>query len=384
MHVRDVVAIGSLLIVQAGCRSGTPDADRQPGEAEWSVSAEPAVVIGQTTGAPAYLFQRIAAARFLPDGRIVVADGGLKVVRVYGPDGGFLVGMGGSGEGPGEFQDIFGLWVAPPDTIGVFDPTNMRLTIYRADGSLEGSPSLLPPAQELPPGANLQWFLGVFGDGSVGVGWLAFGGAPTSREIEPDRFILGRFGRDGRFLGMMGEETFFQRYARAPVAFSPIPYTAVFGDSLYFADGERPEIAVRDRDGNVRRTINMPAIPQDVDAALAALEEEIRDSDSPFFNVERLHDAPRPETLPTIAGMLVDDEGFVWARKYEAPGDALWLSGTQHSGGSWWVIDPAGETVATVDLPEGVRPLDIRGNLLLGVAADELDVERLVVHTIER
>lgn len=384
MRMLDVVAIGGLLLSQAGCGSGEPGADGGSVGAAWSVSAEPRVVIGQTTGEPEYLFQQIAGALLLPDDRIVVADGGIKVLRVYGSDGRFLVEMGGSGEGPGEFQRIAGIWLASHEAIGVFDSRTMRFTTYRADGSLESSQNLVPPAQQLPPGANLDVFVGAFSDGSVGVGWLAFGGNSASRDIQPDRFILGRFAVDGRFLGMMGEEAFFHRHAGSPVAFTPIPYTAVFGDSLYFTEGQRPEISVRDRDGNVGRTITVPAAPKDVDAALAALEEEIRDTDNPFNTVERLHAAPRPEGIPYIAGMLVDDAGFVWAREYEAPEDALWLSGFRHSGGRWWVVDPAGQTVATIDMPEGLRPLDIRGNLLVGVTLDELDVQRIVIHEIQR
>jgi hypothetical protein len=57
------------------------------------------------------LFEWVRFGRFLPDGRVVVADGRGLFLRIYEPDGALAVQTGRPGDGPGEFRAIHGLWV---------------------------------------------------------------------------------------------------------------------------------------------------------------------------------------------------------------------------------------------------------------------------------
>ncbi|MFV1985687.1 MAG: 6-bladed beta-propeller [Gemmatimonadota bacterium] len=372
----------------AGATACSPAEESEGGASSWSLSVEPALTIGEVDGASEYLFQQIVRARLMPDGRIAVADAGLSTVRVYGTGGEFVVEMGGAGEGPGEFANLRDIWIPSPDIIAAFDPRALRVTRFRTDGTLVDSRHLVPPGNQQIPGGTLDVFLGAFDDGSIATGFLAGGGGLEPGVITEDRFFLVRFDAAGSFANLMGEETFFHRTGfsgggGAPVPFSPRPYAAVFGDSLYFSDGSRPEIEVRDWRGNVSRTIALPVGSTNVNAAFAALEAEL--GTEGFYTVERLRESPRPDVIPHIAGMLVDDAGYIWARAYDAPRDALWFpAGSRRFGGTWWVIDPAGEHVATVEMPDNFKPLDIRGDRIAGLTRDELDVERVAVHTIDR
>ncbi|MDX1393156.1 MAG: hypothetical protein R3195_02150 [Gemmatimonadota bacterium] len=366
------------------------DAIPEGSTASLSLSAGPVLVIGRMDGSDEYLFQTIVGTTTLPGGEIAVADDGFKNVRVYDTSGEMLAGMGSAGAGPGQFLSIRGIWTTPEGTIGVFDPVQLRVTTFFADGTLATSPRLLPPPpDELPPRATLQTFLGSFSDGSIGVGWMAFGDQPSVGSIVPDRYVLGRFSAKGPFLGMLGEETYFDRTMFSsnmggPVAFSRIPHAVVFADSLYFTDGVTPAIEVRDRDGVAGRSIPLPVEPPDVDQALAALAP-LLSSEGPFNTPEQLEASPRPESIPVVSGLLVDELGFVWVRRYAVPDDALWVAkGVDRFGGEWLVFDPRGAPGPTLRLPGGFRPLVIEPDRILGIQVDEFDVQRLAVYGLNR
>ncbi|MDE2984600.1 MAG: hypothetical protein OXU69_07830, partial [Gemmatimonadota bacterium] len=63
----------------------------------------PEYQIGEVEGSEPYLFTRIAGARRLLDGRVVVLDRESCELRFFDGEGGFLERTGGRGEGPGEF-----------------------------------------------------------------------------------------------------------------------------------------------------------------------------------------------------------------------------------------------------------------------------------------
>jgi hypothetical protein len=368
---------------------GSSEAPRQT-SAGWTLSAEPIVSVGELDGADEYLFQSITDALLLSDGRLVVADDGTLDVRLFDSAGAFLSRWGGAGDGPGEYQNVRAVWRTSATEIGVYDARAHRLTYIDVDGAVVGTRPILPPTGSELPAGMYDVFVGAFADGSVALGLLAFGGQLVPGSIVDDRFIVARFDLDGVFAGTIGEEeTFFERTGfsgggGAPLPYTPIPYTAMHRDSIYMADGRRPEVEVRDGEGNVGRTITFPADRQDVEAAYAALAEEIQRRDT-RLTVDNLNETPRSESIPYVGGLMVDSDGFLWVRGFDAPDDALWLSGgIDRYGGSWWVLSPQGDLVTTVAMPEHLRPIYIEGDRLVAVSLDDLEVQRVVVHTIER
>lgn len=377
MRVR-AIATGILVTVLAAC--GAPEGGDAGGPEEWTVSFEPEVTIGLIEGEAAYLFHEIDAARLLPDGAVAVADGGQSVIRVYGPDGGFRTEMGGPGQGPGEFTNLRDIWIRAPDTIHAWDSRSRRVTTFLTDGSLVDTHSFEPP--EGWPGGTLDLFVGAFDDGDVALAGIR-AGPRTPGEPSPDRMWIERFGPDGAHRARLGELAGMRRMPGSPVPFSPFPLAAVHGDTLYTTDGLRPEVRVRGPEGTVVRTIALPDAGNDPGAARAALEDELRDAEG-FYTLERLEDAPRSDSIPHVAAMLVDDSGRIWAKRYEPGADALWVRGRRPVGGEWWVVEPDGELVATVRLPDRLALLDVRGDRLLGVTTGEMDVERIAVHRVVR
>lgn len=374
----------SIALMAAPCLAGGSfDADAQEPPV-WTVLPAPELRIGVVSGDDAYLFQSIEAGRFLSDGRIVVADGGQLVIRVYGSDGELQWEAGGRGQGPGEFQSIQGMWITSAERIAVWDAETRRITTLGSNGDLEGTRRLRVDDQMLP--GNLEVFLGSFSNDDAVLASLSFASRPGDRRVLPDRWVLGRFGLDGEQRALLGELQGMRRIGGYPVPFSPMPHTTVYRDSLYVTDDHRAEISVRDGRGLPVRTIEVPPVAALPDDAWSSLEEELRRRQS-HLHLEYLEHVPRDETIPEIGGLLADDRGYIWAKVYEPSLDAIWLKDNAvwpAPGGEWRVIRPDGNLVASVRMPESVRPLEIRGDRLLGVATDALDVERIVVHTIER
>jgi len=65
---------------------------------EWSLTADPVLVLGGDIDDPDYQFFRIAGVARGSDGGMVVADRGYQLLRIYGPRGHTSKTLGGLGE----------------------------------------------------------------------------------------------------------------------------------------------------------------------------------------------------------------------------------------------------------------------------------------------
>lgn len=346
----------------------------------WTISSR-AMEMG--TGAEE-LFQAILFGRLFPDGSVVVADVRGLFLRIYGPDGTRQAEMGRAGGGPGEFRAIHGLWLTPKGKIGVWDGRSRRLTTFDRDGRLVDTRPVR--ADEEMASGNLEVFFGSFRNGDVLLVSLRLERLQNTADATPERWTLGRFGPGGEFRGSLGEVRGMWRAGRAPVPFSPVGRVAVHEDSIWVADGYEPELEIWTAGGKVVRTIELPWRLRPSGNPWSALEAELRRRDQRFF-LELLDEAPRTNEFPPVGGLLIDDRRHVWVKVYDPTADAVWLKRNALElgpGGEWWVLGPDGGWVATVRMPDKLIPLDIRANRLLGVARDDLDVERVVVHTVVR
>ena len=373
------VLVAATLGLTLGCRSEAG----QPSLEQWTVSETPATSIGAVEGDSVYLFQRIAGARFTADGRIVVADGGLSAVRVFEGDGRFVLQAGGRGDGPGEFQYLRDVWVHLSDTIGVWDMASRRVTYFGGDGEVARTVQLQLSGAGAEAG-NLDFMVGALDDGSVAVAALALaaGGGPGA-----DRVWVERFDADGRHLGRLGESTGLVRArlsggGSAPIPFSPYPHFASDGRTIYHTNGHAS--AVTAWSGGDARTIVFPPAEHDLERAWSTLETELRRRDIEFY-LGMVATAPRPDSIPSLAGLLVDDAGRLWAKRYEPATDALWLGGgARPSGGTWWVADAEGTLIARAEIPAGFAPVQVEGDRVLGISLDPLGVERVEVRALSR
>ena len=110
-----------------------PPADTRLG---WEVGTEPAVSIGALEGEEPYLLDRVRGALTLADGRIVVADIGSNELRVFDAWGRYQSTWGGTGDGPGEFENLLGFDRWPGDSLITWFAQGRRLTVFDNRGQL--------------------------------------------------------------------------------------------------------------------------------------------------------------------------------------------------------------------------------------------------------
>jgi hypothetical protein len=85
--------------------------------------------------------------------------------------------------------------------------------------------------------------------------------------------------------------------------------------------------------------------------------------------------------------MIVDELGFVWVQRYEPLRHAAALGGLRESsgaGGSWQIFSPRGVAAGLVEMPPDLQPVQITANVIVGIARDDLGVESVRVHTLQR
>lgn len=167
----------------------------------------------------------------------------------------------------------------------------------------------------------------------------------------------------------------------APIPFSPLPRFTTHGSTIYYADGSTPTVTALS--AGSADTIALARVEHDVDAAWTRLAERVQ-SQGPEFFADMLPSAPRPDSLPQVAGLLVDAVGRIWTKGYAPSSDGLWARAGVEYGGEWNVVDAQGTPVATVRMPRGFRPLRVADDLVLGVLADSLGVERVQVRRVGR
>lgn len=349
----------------------------------WTVSEKPLIEFGAVEGNSAYMFSSVQTAKFLPDNRIVVADDGESSVRVFSPNGQYQVEMGGEGQGPGEFQFIFGMWIAAPDTIRIWDAELLRVTTYLADGSLVATHRVDPSPPE-GPGGVLDIFAGAFSNGDLAFAWTVGQPGRTDNEVRADRVVFGRFTANGKLRYLLGEAEGLYRHRGRPLPFSPFPHATVFRDSLYLTNGVGGKIAVFEPNGEgVARTVEMSVSHVEASEAWRALTTKLRaEGDGDLLS--RIPE-PQLEYTPAIAGVLIGEQDVLWVKVYDPTSDPVYVDGSPPGlGGEWLVITRDGEIVARVTMPEDVVPLDIQNDRLLGVRRGPLDVPRIVVHSVGR
>jgi hypothetical protein len=122
----------------------------------------------------------------------------------------------------------------------------------------------------------------------------------------------------------------------------------------------------------------LPVPDQVLAAKLAAIRETMQRRGSPpaTGEIERaLRGADAiPATLPPVTAAVTAQDGTIWLRREESAGPEQ----------PWLVVSGTGETLATVLLPAGVEVSNARGDVLVAIETDDLDVQYIVLYRIRR
>lgn len=321
--------------------------------------------IGSADSGGTDAFGQVVALHTDDAGRIYVADGMSREIRVFTPAGRPLRVMGGEGGGPGEFRTISGMAWGPDERLHVMDPIAGRLTAFGVNGDFHDA-----QAREPSLAVTIPWRGIIDHEGRV----YDMTGVRT-----PDgetRQVLVRYrpegarlvGIDTIWLDASRTETVEVRRApglteRVSIPFSPAQHWRLAPDGSVWVGSTGSYRLVRiDFAGDTLARLRhdrapLPVTPAERDSAAAA----------EGVSADRV-----PAVKPAFHSFFVDDEGRVWVAPYVAPG----------SGTTWDVFSPSGAHLATLATPlslETEHPVPVvRAGALYALVRDDMDVPYVV------
>jgi len=376
-----LAAVVGCAIAVAACDTGE-DVTRSVPEivgAPVEIEEAPRLALGVLEGDTLQEFHRVVTPFLMFDGRLVVPVAGAGTIRVFGPDGEFLMSLGRPGKGPGEFQYLLSAWPRG-DTIEALDFRLRRIARFFPDGSMED----VVIQSDLP---DLSVAIGPLDDGGWAVAGVARGDAGMR-----DQIAVRRVSQDGVDTGEIARGEGMVRYATdeftGPEPLSPRAIVAVGRGRILVGEGLTPRVVEFDPSGAQLREytweVDGTGSPGTILSAVIDSAVAMAGPDRAAATRRRLEGAPAPQQLPVYWKILVDGAGFVWIRPYEPFVHSFALGGTPGAGGRWLVLSPDGAEAGTVMMPPGIEPVQITMDAVVGIARDASGVESVRVHALHR
>lgn len=348
----------------------------------WRIGPEPAVSIGAQEGEEPYLLHWVSGATKLPDGRIVVANGGTNEVRVFDPAGQHLETWGGAGEGPGEFLglsqiarwrgDSLVAWYSQGRSISVFDDSGTfgrSLTLRTAGAESWRQPRPLAPR---PDGTFLSINDPEDEDTAVVEIWHADGTLAASLGSHPSLEVTVEMDASGN------PELSLPAYGREL-------RVAPWGELVVISPTSRYEIRAFRADGSLARIVrreHAPRAPDQTDLAryvelhMTSFEEALPAAMLPELR-SSLESTRLAETFPAFGSITSDAVGHLWVREYDYPRE-------ERPAPLWSVYDPEGRILGFVETPGNLTLYEIGEDYVLGSTRDDFDVEYVQLWPLDR
>lgn len=363
-----------------------------------AVAETPELDLGLVDGPEELQFYRVFDAATLSDGRIAVVNQGSGQIRIFHPDGSFDRAFGGEGGGPGEFRDVFQLWIGRGDTLIVADYRPWRFSYFTPDGAF------VRTVEPTPTYFNPPTSTGVLEDGSFVISddCCPFSG-DEGEWLDLTLHAL-RHAPDGALIdtlavlpnGRSGWLDFERRFGGGPL-FDTRSHVAAAGSRVFVGRGSTGEIEVYELlpadpaeteagdvaaaaidvsrpTGLLRWEGRDPTVtPEDIETYRQETLAENADSDPRFrWSVDALvsDDRPVADRFPAHGSLFVGREGDLWVHDYRRPGE---------DEPGWLVFDEAGALECRAWLPfENTWDLyEIGPDYVLGKIEDELEVEHV-------
>ena len=340
----------------------------------WRIGPEPTVSIGTREGEEAYQLYIVQDAMMLPDGRIIVANGGSGELRMFDALGTHLTTWGGEGEGPGEFRNLWQIERWPGDSIAAWFAPRRGISVFDAEGNysrtftLAAAPGTPPWLQSWPFASTSDGFILSVRTADTVVVQLHDGEGKV-------RSSLGM--HEGSDQNVVNEGT--DREFVISTIFGGRTVWEPWGDLVVITTTSRYELRAFTKDGVPARIVRRghePRAPGE-----AEIEAEIRTR--PMIAQVGAEPTRRPyhssvaEHYPAFASVMSDALDHLWVREYEVPGE-------ERPGSLWTVFDAEGRVQGLVEMPAGLVIHEIGEDYILGKLRDELDIEYVQVWPLER
>lgn len=343
----------------------------------WLEDTVPGLEIGGLDGQVPFMFTEINGIADLPDGGLVVIDGGSAELRWFTASGSHQEVAGGRGQGPAEFGRPKLLSRFEQDSLAIFDRGRRRLVRVASDGSSidvvtpadldrrllagsaeavvgsrvvfrvsETSPSACPENETCELPMHLRW---------VDVESGESGNLATYSR----RWLNYVDARGGRFL----IDGWFDH--QGLVAAGPA--------GLVVEGGSHFELRQLDLRGNPSLIMRLSKSTEPVSSAI--LDYYASQTSDPR-EMKRIFDmAELPDALPAFSALQVDRVGYYWAKLFNH---------VEIDPPEWLVFDSEGRALGTVEFPAGFEVAAIGEDYVLGKWTDQLGVEYVRRYSLQR
>lgn len=329
------------------------------------------------------------------DGGIVLGSTALQSVLFFDSAGNLRQRVGGRGNGPGEFSRLTHLSIGPGDSVLAYDSGQRRATVFSGSGEFVRTISIPGPAGVAETG-GLSYLAALMDGRMMAAFHLRTQGATG---LSRDSVLLQILAPDGQ--GERALATFPGMFVHwgphelpggagavafpLPVPLSSITAVAGHGDSVYVATADRFTLTLLTAGGVrriTRRPVETPAITDHHRDLLFVGLDSRSGGGSEGEVLKRLRG---PERLPVFGSepvtarygespMIVTAAGSVWLQPFVI-GDS--------TATAWPVYDAEGYYAGRIELPARFRPTAVRGELMVGVYRDSMDVEFVRAYRLE-
>ena len=349
----------------------------------WTVDPTPLLDLTETGSGEAHEFFQVADVARFGDGRIVVADRGSHVIRVFDPEGRFLLQFGGEGDGPGEFRQLAQVWALGADTVLSFDGSG-RLNWFLDTGEMVRDVRLGRPGAA-PWGQLARFEDGVF----VGTtGWSSAQLDPSARGLlrleSPVLLVDPATTSIDTLLTLPGPEVFRVGEARRTIMGAPplgkYLILRAFGSQILAGAGDGLSYDLWDRRGTLAQRVRVPAFDLSGAAALgdSITKDQLATMSDPQTRQrieEAMRGVPVPAERPGYSNLLVDPDGNVWAAEHRGP---IFMYPPER----WEVFSSEGRWLGSVATPSRFNVHRIASTWIAGNYLDGLDVHHVRVHRL--
>lgn len=362
----------------------------------WGTAAtlEPEVSIGELDGPEEYLFGRVTSIAVDDQLNVYVLDWQVQQILQYDERGDYVRTLARRGEGPGELDDADQMMFLPDGRLVVRDGGNQRMHLF-GPGALERDE--WPLANPHLPGPHRIWT-----DTAGRTYTFHFDVPPTSMEAMLKGVVVVR-GPDGVHLDTLpGPETDFDPpmlsassdratpsggsgYRTEPVPFGPAIVWAGHphgGIVKGISSDYRIELLLGERVLRIERAFDpIPVTPAERDHYRDSITDMMRYMDSDWS----WNGPPIPEHKPVFRRLHSGRDGRIWVDL----SPELRSASDPSLGGRirFDVFEPDGTYLGAVNAPMGFRsavsPV-FNGDHVWAVTLDELDVQRVVRYRLVR
>ena len=347
--------------------------------------------VGSVTGDDWDIFGNVGSVQFDAESNLHILDNQTDQIFVVGPDGSLVRTVGGSGEGPGEFNGVTRIFVARNGSYTVLGTGDRRIDLLAPGGNFVRRINLDPAT------TGMILTEAVFPDGSLLISqvvrfdWnnLAAGFVLPEEESRPLWILPFPLDGDPDTLYhawklpetevVSGESSPGEIVLYAGRAFEPPLDLDVLTDGrVALIDSTGYRVKLLDRGGEVTGTIERPIRPLAVDEAIREAERERyrerypqASSDAPAAQMSVRREGAESLTfateVPVLTGIKVDWEDRVWVKRTGPTGDG--------DDGPIDIVTPAGDYIGTLP-PDGLRTPDAfgPGGLMAYIESGDLDV----------